>query len=80
MTSSLTFLLLILPQTAEIEASAEQLRKIQAKAATQLANASANAANLMYSKADDILNAHPELEAQLEEEIRAGRWELVANE
>jgi len=66
--------------SAEIEASAEQLRKIQTKAAAQLASASANAANLMYSKADDILNAHPELEAQLEEEIKAGRWELVANE
>jgi len=66
--------------TAEVEASAEQLRKIQAKARAQLAAASANATNLMYSKADDILNAHPELEAQLEEEIKAGRWELLNTE
>jgi uncharacterized protein YeaO (DUF488 family) len=63
--------------TAELNAAKAQLAKITAKANAQLETASANATNLMYSKADDVLNAHPELEAQMEEEIRNSRWELV---
>lgn len=39
-----------------------------------------NATDLLYVKADEILAARPDLEAQFEEEIKENRWDLMFQE
>lgn len=60
-----------------MKAAEAQLGKVILKADAQLKAASQTAIDLMYSKADDYLSAHPELEAQLDEEIKENRWDLL---
>lgn len=60
-----------------MKAAEAQLDKVIQKAQTQLNAASKTAIDLMYSKADDYIAAHPELEAQLDQEIVENRWDLL---
>lgn len=65
---------------AELKAAQQAVGKLIKDAEAQLSVASKSASDLMYVQADDILAAHPEIEAQLDEEIKENRWDLLAKD
>ena len=51
-----------------------------AKASAQSDTATKAVVDLMYAKADDYILANPNFEAQMEEEIKENRWDLLYKE
>jgi endonuclease III len=59
-----------------LSASKNQLEALYAKANAQSIAASNEVCGLMYAKADDVIAAHPDIEARIDQEIKDNRWDL----
>lgn len=59
---------------AELKTAMLSLEKHIQKAKAQYDESSAEAVNLMYVAADDLYQAYPEFDAQLNEEIKQNEW------
>lgn len=60
-----------------MKATHASIERLVITAEAQLITASKSATDLMYAQADDYIAAHPEIEAQLDEEIKQNRWDLL---
>jgi len=65
---------------AEMTVAKINLEKLEAKYKAQADAAGQRVVDLMYAKADDYLASHPEIEAQMEAEIKENRWDLLLKE